>query len=43
VIGLNKIQGQPFKVREVVDAVEQQLDATHTESTSVPAQPQATA
>jgi 2-oxoglutarate ferredoxin oxidoreductase subunit alpha len=31
VIGLNKIQGQPFKVREVIEAVEVQLDAKHTE------------
>src|SRR5215467_3847203 len=30
-IGLNKIQGQPFKVREVLDAVERQLDAKHTD------------
>ena len=26
-IGLNKIQGLPFKVREVTDAIEQQLGA----------------
>jgi 2-oxoglutarate/2-oxoacid ferredoxin oxidoreductase subunit alpha len=42
-IGLNKIQGQPFKVREVVDAIEQQLDAKHTEPATVAAQPQASA
>jgi 2-oxoglutarate/2-oxoacid ferredoxin oxidoreductase subunit alpha len=42
-IGLNKIQGQPFKVREVVDAIEQQLDAKHTEPAAVAAQPQASA
>jgi len=34
-IGLNKIQGLPFKVREVVDAIEQQLAAAPTESTPV--------
>jgi 2-oxoglutarate ferredoxin oxidoreductase subunit alpha len=34
-IGLNKIQGLPFKVREVVDAIEQQLAAKPTESTPV--------
>jgi 2-oxoglutarate ferredoxin oxidoreductase subunit alpha len=43
VVGLNKIQGQPFKVREVIDAVEKQLDAKHTESPAVVAQPQASA
>jgi len=42
-IGLNKVQGLPFKVREVVDAVEQQLDAKPTESTTVSTQPQALA
>jgi 2-oxoglutarate ferredoxin oxidoreductase subunit alpha len=42
-IGLNKIQGQPFKVREVLDAIEKQLDAKHTESAAVAAQPQASA
>jgi 2-oxoglutarate ferredoxin oxidoreductase subunit alpha len=42
-IGLNKIQGLPFKVREVVDAVEQQLDAKPTESASVSSQPLAIA
>ena len=42
-IGLNKIQGQPFKVREVVDAIEKQLDAKPTESTAVSTQPQALA
>jgi len=42
-IGLNKIQGLPFKVREVVDAIEKQLAAGPTESTSVASQPQAIA
>jgi len=42
-IGLNKIQGLPFKVREVVDAIERELGAGPTESTSVAAQPQAIA
>jgi len=42
-IGLNKIQGLPFKVREVVDAVEQQLGVKPTESTAVSAHPQAIA
>jgi 2-oxoglutarate ferredoxin oxidoreductase subunit alpha len=42
-LGLNKIQGQPFKVREVVDAIEKQLDAKPTESTAVSTQPQALA
>jgi len=41
--GLNKIQGLPFKVREVVDAIERELDAKLADSTSVPAQPQASA
>ncbi|HMG55456.1 MAG TPA: 2-oxoacid:acceptor oxidoreductase subunit alpha [Kofleriaceae bacterium] len=31
-IGLNKIQGQPFKVREVVEAIEGQLGTKHTEA-----------
>ena len=43
VIGLNKIQGQPFKVREVIDAIEKQLDAKHTESTTIASQPAASA
>ena len=43
VIGLNKIQGQPFKVREVVDAVEVQLDAKHAEPSAVATQSQASA
>ncbi|HMG21798.1 MAG TPA: 2-oxoacid:acceptor oxidoreductase subunit alpha [Kofleriaceae bacterium] len=30
--GLNKIQGQPFKVREVVEAIEGQLGTKHTEA-----------
>jgi len=28
-VGLNKIQGQPFKVREVTDAIEALLDGSH--------------
>jgi 2-oxoglutarate/2-oxoacid ferredoxin oxidoreductase subunit alpha len=32
--GLNKIQGQPFKVREVVSAVDKQLESLPTASTS---------
>jgi 2-oxoglutarate ferredoxin oxidoreductase subunit alpha len=44
-IGLNKIQGQPFKVREVVEAIEALLDAKPTEPTTaaVSSQPQASA
>jgi 2-oxoglutarate ferredoxin oxidoreductase subunit alpha len=42
-IGLNKIQGLPFKVREVVDAIEAQLDPKATESPPIIAQPQAIA
>jgi 2-oxoglutarate ferredoxin oxidoreductase subunit alpha len=42
-IGLNKIQGLPFKVREVVDAIEAQLDSKATESSPIIAQPQAIA
>jgi 2-oxoglutarate ferredoxin oxidoreductase subunit alpha len=42
-LGLNKIQGQPFKVREVLDAIEAQLGATPTESTAAASQPQAIA
>ncbi|HEX3766533.1 MAG TPA: 2-oxoacid:acceptor oxidoreductase subunit alpha [Kofleriaceae bacterium] len=42
-IGLNKIQGQPFKVREVLDAIEKQLDTKHTEPAAVAAQPLASA
>ncbi|HZJ67345.1 MAG TPA: 2-oxoglutarate ferredoxin oxidoreductase subunit alpha, partial [Kofleriaceae bacterium] len=42
-LGLNKIQGQPFKVREVVDAVEKQLEIGRTESTTVSTQPAAIA
>jgi 2-oxoglutarate ferredoxin oxidoreductase subunit alpha len=42
-LGLNKIQGQPFKVREVTDAIEKLLDAKPTDSTTVTIQPQATA
>ena len=32
--GLNKIQGQPFKVREVISAVDKQLESLPTASTS---------
>ncbi|HEY0476205.1 MAG TPA: 2-oxoacid:acceptor oxidoreductase subunit alpha [Kofleriaceae bacterium] len=42
-IGLNKIQGQPFKVREVIDAAEHQLDAKHAEPAAIATQPQASA
>jgi 2-oxoglutarate/2-oxoacid ferredoxin oxidoreductase subunit alpha len=42
-IGLNKVQGQPFKVREVLDALEKQLDAAPAESAQVPLKPQAIA
>jgi 2-oxoglutarate ferredoxin oxidoreductase subunit alpha len=42
-IGLNKIQGQPFKVREVLDAIDKQLDTKHTETPAVAAQPLASA
>jgi 2-oxoglutarate ferredoxin oxidoreductase subunit alpha len=42
-IGLNKIQGQPFKVREVVDAVEKLLDVAHSDATTVPTKTQAIA
>jgi 2-oxoglutarate ferredoxin oxidoreductase subunit alpha len=42
-LGLNKIQGQPFKVREVVDAIEQQLEISRTDSATVPTHPQAIA
>ena len=42
-IGLNKIQGLPFKVREIVDAVEAQLDPKAAESPPIIAQPQAIA
>jgi 2-oxoglutarate ferredoxin oxidoreductase subunit alpha len=34
-LGLNKIQGQPFKVREVVDEIEKLLEAKSAETTSV--------
>ena len=33
-VGLNKIQGQPFKVREVVAAVDKQLEAVPTNASS---------
>jgi len=42
-IGLNKIQGLPFKVREVIDAIEKQLVVGPTESTTIASQPQAIA
>jgi 2-oxoglutarate ferredoxin oxidoreductase subunit alpha len=42
-VGLNKIQGLPFKVREVSDAIENQLAAKPTEPTAVATQPQALA
>jgi 2-oxoglutarate ferredoxin oxidoreductase subunit alpha len=42
-LGLNKIQGQPFKVREVLDAIEAQLGAKPTEPTAAVSQPQAIA
>jgi 2-oxoglutarate ferredoxin oxidoreductase subunit alpha len=42
-VGLNKIQGLPFKVREVSDAIENQLAAKPTEPTAVSTQPQALA
>jgi 2-oxoglutarate ferredoxin oxidoreductase subunit alpha len=41
--GLNKIQGQPFKVKEIVDAIDAalgQVDAKGTESPPIIAQPQ---
>jgi 2-oxoglutarate/2-oxoacid ferredoxin oxidoreductase subunit alpha len=41
--GLNKVQGLPFKVREVVDAIERQLGAAHADPTLVSIQPQASA
>jgi 2-oxoglutarate/2-oxoacid ferredoxin oxidoreductase subunit alpha len=43
IIGLNKVQGQPFKVREVTDAIEQLIDAPPTETNAVATQPQAIA
>jgi 2-oxoglutarate ferredoxin oxidoreductase subunit alpha len=42
-IGLNKIQGQPFKVREVVEAIDKQLDGKSAEPTPIAAQSQAIA
>jgi 2-oxoglutarate/2-oxoacid ferredoxin oxidoreductase subunit alpha len=42
-VGLNKIQGQPFKVREVLDAIDHQLDTKHTEPAQPAAQSQASA
>jgi 2-oxoglutarate ferredoxin oxidoreductase subunit alpha len=48
VVGLNKIQGLPFKVREVVEAIEKLLGGTGQDradapTTEVPAQPLASA
>ena len=43
VVGLNKIQGLPFKVREVQDAIEQQLGGAPQPAADVPAQPLASA
>jgi 2-oxoglutarate ferredoxin oxidoreductase subunit alpha len=43
VIGLNKIQGLPFKVVEVTDAVEKQLGSSATAPTTTPNQPHANA
>ena len=34
-VGLNKIQGQPFKVREVIDAIEGLIDGKNTSSGDV--------
>lgn len=42
-VGLNKIQGQPFKVREVVDAVEAELAVSAQPGADVAAQPTASA
>ena len=42
-VGLNKIQGLPFKVREVTEAVEKLLAGTAQPTTEVPSQPLATA
>jgi 2-oxoglutarate ferredoxin oxidoreductase subunit alpha len=42
-VGLNKIQGLPFKVREVVEAIENQLVPQPTESTAVAPKPLAIA
>ena len=39
-IGLNKIQGMPFKVREVIDAIEQQLEQRCAGDAPSSAQPQ---
>jgi 2-oxoglutarate ferredoxin oxidoreductase subunit alpha len=43
VIGLNKIQGLPFKVVEVTDAIEKQLGANATAPATTSHQPQANA
>jgi 2-oxoglutarate ferredoxin oxidoreductase subunit alpha len=40
-IGLNKIQGQPFKVREVIAAIETQLGGTAAETTAAVRQAEA--
>ena len=42
-VGLNKIQGLPFKVREVSEAIEQLLGTPAKPSTDIPAQPLASA
>ncbi|HET9623136.1 MAG TPA: 2-oxoacid:acceptor oxidoreductase subunit alpha [Kofleriaceae bacterium] len=42
-IGLNKIQGQPFKVREVLDAIEHQLAAADAPAAASPTSSEATA
>ena len=42
-VGLNKIQGQPFKVAEITAAVERELGATGTQPTNGAMQPQVNA
>jgi 2-oxoglutarate ferredoxin oxidoreductase subunit alpha len=42
-VGLNKIQGLPFKVREVVDAIEHLISGTAQPTTDVSVQPLASA
>jgi 2-oxoglutarate ferredoxin oxidoreductase subunit alpha len=41
--GLNKVQGQPFKVREVVAAIEQLLGGARLSEVNVPTAPTARA
>ena len=41
-IGLNKIQGQPFKVREVVAAIDKQLEAAADDAAPPPRSPRRT-